>query len=136
MEGLERGDMRSIDDLLVIEAAILLSMEEAARRREHNGGDSSDSDNERGSSNPFSVLTRLMSPSTHAEASDSDEPGDFILRRSRARNRHGRSLALTAMMTEEAQIAMAIALSLRDADTTQGASSGDDEQSAEGTHTS
>jgi hypothetical protein len=127
--------MRNIDDLLVIEAAILLSMEEAARRRESNGSESSDSDTERVSSNPLSVLTRLMSPPPNVDLSDSDEPGDLFLRRNRIRNRHGRSLALTAMMTEEAQIAMAIALSLRDADAAQGASSGD-EQSAEDTFSS
>jgi hypothetical protein len=121
--------MRSIDDLLFIEAALFLSMEDAARRRESNGSESSDSDTERVSSNPFSVLTRLMSSSPNVDLGDNNAPGDVFLRRNRIRNRHGRSLALTAMMTEEAQIAMAIALSLRDADATQGASS--DEQSAE-----
>eukprot|EP00590_Aulacoseira_subarctica_P002892 CAMPEP_0172415074 /NCGR_PEP_ID=MMETSP1064-20121228/1602_1 /TAXON_ID=202472 /ORGANISM="Aulacoseira subarctica , Strain CCAP 1002/5" /LENGTH=440 /DNA_ID=CAMNT_0013151971 /DNA_START=82 /DNA_END=1404 /DNA_ORIENTATION=+ len=118
-EAVERGEIHSIDDLLVIEAAILLSMEDAARRRGNNNDDTSDSDNERGGS-AFSVWNTLMARTTRGD--DSDEPvGDRRL--GRARLRHGRhGLALSAMMAEEAQVAMAIALSLQDVDTAQNTS--------------
>jgi len=117
IEALERGEIHSIDDLLVIEAAILLSMEESARRR----GSDSASDSSHESIDAFPFLNALMSQNRAQDIVDDDsddlssENRTSRRRRRRRRGRNASGLPLSAM-TEDEQVAIAIALSLRDAE--------------------
>jgi len=127
-----RDDFPSLDDLVVLEAAIMLSMEEEAMLRE-NGG-SADASIAEGHSNgvreafPFlhALMSRNLTAEESEEASSSDHEVESVTPRlrvsrgltrmssSRRRRRRHRPSAVVGGMSEEEQVAMAIALSLRD----------------------
>lgn len=136
------GEVQSLDDLVVIEAAILLSMEEEAaqrrRQRQHRdrnadergGHDDQDFDVAQHARAGFPLLHSMIARRAHNaidEDDDTDAADDARIdvgmppRRGRRpmRNRIGFEDTATLLMrgiSEEDQIAMAIALSLRDSD--------------------
>jgi len=123
------GEVQSIDDLVVIEAAILLSMEEEAAqrrrlRRDHTNGEEDDfNPPTRGG---FPLLHSLMSRRAQTSSEDDEEVANArssrrnrTMRRGRAPGIDDASNILVRGMSEEDQIAMAIALSLRESDTSE-----------------
>lgn len=142
----EGGEIQSLDDLVVLEAAIILSMEEQARQQrgegaDNNGNDDGNSSGEDGavslSNNDTRIASNLLRSGLpvlgdyvrrRIPESDEDDDNDDEYRRIASRrglsgrmrfrssgrtNRDGYSMG---GLTEDEQMAMAIALSLRDAE--------------------
>jgi len=142
----EEGRPQTLDDLVVLEAAILLSMEQQAARRRNRGGSSEDgaaSDQARPSF-PH-VLQALMArraaeSSRRGEDDDTEEEEENFIPRRIHRLRPGRrdrgfhlaseagatAALLMRGVSEEEQMEMAIAASLRESQTQETESNEDD----------
>ena len=118
------GEVNTLDDLVVLEAAILLSMAEEGRRREEESGSSTADNNE--ASNPrFDAAQHAMQgfPLVHSLLADPAAAVDHrpsSSRRGRSlrslqHGSHDMSNLLLAGISEAEQIEMAIAMSLQQA---------------------
>jgi len=138
---------QSLEDLVFIEAAILLSMEEEAQRRRTRGEGSNDDQENRARSlrQPgFSLYHALMSRrmEDNGDEDDEDDRARRLRRRRTLENLTGGAMGTAANLfvrgpSEEEQIAMAIANSLRDKNenedsTTESSSSNCEEAAANG----
>lgn len=131
VEAFERGghgEVNSLDDLVVLEAAMILSMEEESRRRTDGGGGSGEGfDASRHASDGFPLVRNLLSGGA---SSTTDEQLQMLRNSLRGRTRNslmraygGDAGGVAAMpmagfgmggMSEDDQVAMAIAASLQD----------------------
>lgn len=156
------GSIQSLDDLVVLEAAIVLSMEEEATRRrgESSGADSNEGEEDEGDANVDAArharegfpLARARISRRQLAGEGDDEMNNQVQslmrginqRRSRGSSSRGTGYSgrahdstldtasmLMRGMTEEQQIAMAIAASLEDSSQTRTSSEGTSDRSGE-----
>lgn len=132
----EEGRVQTLDDLVVLEAAILLSMEQQAARRRNRGGNNEDGDTPDQVRGSFPHMLQALMARRAVESSngdddtDEDEEGMFTRR---IRQRQGRierfaglsseagatAALLMRGISEEEQMEMAIAASLRESQQTE-----------------
>jgi len=113
--GGNNGDVNTMDDMVVLEAAILLSMEEEARSRNNRSNTAGSNNSQLQANLPIMHQLKKSGSSTFADSSEGR-------RRFRGRNRivslppmDSNSLAsLSRTLTEDEQVAMAIALSMQE----------------------
>jgi len=130
----ENGRVQTLDDLVVLEAAILLSMEQQAARRRNRDENEGETSDEMRTSFPqvlHALMARRAAEEARREADDNDEEGDNVPSRRIHRLRQGRRERMSGMISEtgataallmrgvseEEQMEMAIAASLRESQT-------------------